>query len=278
MPPTTSTSTPPSKAAQPRPTVPVDEFVALLGLPIRDLALLGQALTHSSYLHEHRGAVAGHNERLEFLGDAVLSLVISEDLYRRRALDDEGVLSARRAIIVSAQGLAGLARRIELGQFLQLGEGESRRDGRTRTSLLASAFEAVAGAIYVDLGYEAVRDWLLTLAANELSTDSPTASLKSAKSRLQELTQRVNGERPIYQLVEATGPDHEKVFRVDVSVAGRVVGSGEGRSQKVAELAAAESALPVVRAKTWIGSSADATGGAPADAPGDAHDERATAS
>lgn len=248
----------------------VDEFVARLGLPIRDLALLGQALTHSSYVHEHRGVVAGHNERLEFLGDAVVSLVISEDLYRRRALDDEGVLSARRAIIVSAHGLAGLARRVELGQYLQLGEGESRRDGRTRTSLLASAFEAVAGAIYVDLGYEVVRDWLLALATNELSTDSPTASLKSAKSRLQEFTQRVNGERPIYQLIEATGPDHEKVFRVEVSVAGLVVGSGEGRSQKVAELAAAESALPVVRARVLTGPAANDPTDEPWDPPGQA--------
>lgn len=256
----------------------VDEFVVRLGLPIRDLALLGQALTHSSYLHEHRGVVAGHNERLEFLGDAVVSLVISEDLYRRRALDDEGVLSARRAIIVSAHGLAGLARRIELGQYLQLGEGESRRDGRTRTLLLASAFEAVAGAIYVDLGYDAVRDWLLALAADELTTESPTASLKSAKSRLQELTQRVNGERPLYRLLEATGPDHEKVFRVEVSVAGCVVGSGEGRSQKAAELAAAESALPEVRGKALSGPSVSGSPPIASAEPGDAHGEQASVS
>lgn len=226
----------------------VDEFVARLGLPIRDVALVEQALTHSSYLHEHRDTVAGHNERLEFLGDAVVSLAISEALFRRRTGDDEGVLSARRAAIVSAHGLSALARRIELGEYLRLGEGESRRDGRTRSTLLASALEAVVGAVYLDLGYHAVRDWLLALAAEEVAADSPVATLKSAKSRLQEFTQRVDGERPAYRLIEVTGPDHERRFRVEVLVAGRVVGVGAGRSQKTAEIAAAEAALPVLRA------------------------------
>ncbi len=226
---------------------PADTFAARLGLPIRDSALFEQALTHSSYLHEHRDTVSGHNERLEFLGDAVVTLVIGEALYRLRPTDDEGVLSARRAAIVSAQGLARIARRIDLGEALRLGEGESRRDGRTRVSLLASGFEAVVGAIYIDLGYDAAREWLLEQAAPELTSDEPLSSLKSPKSRLQEHTQRVNGERPSYRLVEATGPDHEKVFRVEVSVGGSVLGTGVGHSQKSAELAAAEAALPGLR-------------------------------
>ena len=226
---------------------PADTFAARLGLPIRDPALFEQALTHSSYLHEHRDTVSGHNERLEFLGDAVVTLVIGEALFRLRPDDDEGVLSARRAAIVSAQGLARIARRIDLGEALRLGEGESRRDGRTRVSLLASGLEAVVGAIYVDLGYDAARDWLLEQAAPELTSDAPLSSLKSAKSRLQEHTQRVNGERPSYRLVEATGPDHEKLFRVEVSVGGRVLGTGVGHSQKSAEIAAAEAALPGLR-------------------------------
>jgi ribonuclease-3 len=225
-------------------------FAARLGLPIRDLALLEQALTHSSYLHEHRDTVAAHNERLEFLGDAVVTLVIGEALFRLRPTEDEGVLSARRAAIVSAQGLARIARRIELGEALRLGEGESRRDGRTRVSLLASGLEAIVGAIYLDVGYDAARDWLLAQAAPELSSDAPVASLKSAKSRLQEHTQRTNGERPHYRLIAASGPDHEKVFRVEVSVGGRVLGIGEGRSQKAAEIAAAEAALPGLRETT----------------------------
>lgn len=227
-----------------------DAFAARLGLPIRDLALLEQALTHSSYLHEHRDTVSAHNERLEFLGDAVVTLVIGEALFRLRPTEDEGVLSARRAAIVSAQGLSRIARRIDLGEALRLGEGESRRDGRTRVSLLASGLEALVGAIYLDLGFEAARDWLLEQAAPELTSDAPLSSLKSAKSRLQELTQRTNGERPHYRLVEASGPDHEKTFRVEVSVGGRVLGTGEGRSQKSAEIAAAEAALPGLRETT----------------------------
>jgi ribonuclease III len=224
-----------------------DLFAARLGLPIHDLDLLEQALTHSSYLHEHRETVSGHNERLEFLGDAVVTLVIGEALFRLRPTDDEGVLSARRAAIVSAQGLARIAGRIELGDALRLGEGESRRDGRTRVSLLASGFEALVGAIYLDLGYDVVRQWVLEQAAPELSSDAPLSSLKSAKSRLQEHTQRTNGERPSYRMVDASGPDHDKLFRVEVSVGGRVLGTGEGRSQKSAEIAAAEAALPGLR-------------------------------
>jgi dsRNA-specific ribonuclease len=122
------------------------DFAAHLGLSIRDPELFGRALVHSSYLHEHRDAVGGHNERLEYLGDAVVSLAISTALYDLRPGDDEGALSARRAAIVSTTGLARLANRLDLGTWLLLGEGESQRGGRLRPSLLASAFEAVAGA------------------------------------------------------------------------------------------------------------------------------------
>lgn len=226
-----------------------EAFAARLGLAIHDRDLLDQALTHSSYLHEHRDSTPGHNERLEFLGDAVVTLVIAEALFRSHPDDDEGVLSARRAAIVSAAGLAELARRIELGDALLLGEGEARRDGRTRVSLLASAFEALAGAIYLDLGFDDVRAWLLEVARPELERSAPPASLKSAKSRLQETTQRMDGQRPAYRIVETTGPDHDKRFMVEVAVSGRVLATGEGTSQKIAEIAAAEAALPILRAE-----------------------------
>jgi ribonuclease-3 len=226
-----------------------EAFAARLGLALNDPDLLDQALTHSSYLHEHRDSATGHNERLEFLGDAVVTLVIAEALFRAHPEDDEGVLSARRAAIVSAAGLAELARRIDLGEALFLGEGESRRDGRTRGSLLASAFEAVVGAIYLDLGFDAVRAWLLEIARPELERSAPPASLKSAKSRLQEYTQRMDGQRPAYRIVETTGPDHDKRFLVEVAVSGRVLATGEGTSQKIAEIAAAEAALPILRAE-----------------------------
>jgi ribonuclease III len=223
-------------------------FAAHLGLPIRDPELLGRALTHSSFEHEHRDQAGGHNERLEFLGDAVVSLVISDELYRRWPTDDEGLLSARRAAIVSTSGLAVLADRLELGAWLRLGEGESQRGGRQRPSLLASTFEAVVGAIFLDLGFAAACDWILEVAGPELDLKTAAGSLKSPKSRLQELTQQSAGERPIYRLVDVTGPDHERTFRVEVSIAGTVAGLGVGSSRRVAETAAASAALAALEA------------------------------
>ena len=207
---------------------PAEAFAARIGLPVRDLDLLQQALVHSSWHHEHRDAAVGHNERLEFLGDAVVNLAISEALYARHPDDDEGYLSARRAAIVSTTGLARLAGRIDLGSYLLLGEGEAQRSGRRRPSLLASTFEAVAGALYLDLGFAPVSDWIVGLAATELVAEAPIGALKSPKSRLQEFTQRRSGDRPTYRLVDATGPDHEKSFRIEVWVDGEMLGSGEG--------------------------------------------------
>ncbi|HET7167975.1 MAG TPA: ribonuclease III [Candidatus Limnocylindrales bacterium] len=228
-----------------------------LGLPVRDLDLLEQALVHSSWLHEHPDAARGHNERLEFLGDAVVNLSISEALYARHPLEDEGALSARRAAIVSTTGLARLAGRIDLGSYLLLGEGESRRSGRRRPSLLASSFEALAGALYLDVGYERVRTWLVELAEPELSLETPVFSLKSPKSRLQEYTQRRTGDRPQYRLVDASGPDHERSFRVEVRVDGTVLGVGEGSSRRVAETAAASEAIERIRAERRSGPGPD---------------------
>jgi ribonuclease-3 len=227
---------------------PAEALAARLGLPVRDLDLLEQALVHTSWHHEHREDVPGHNERLEYLGDAAVNLVISEALYRRHPLDDEGYLSARRAAIVSTIGLARLAGRIELGRFLLLGEGEAQRSGRRRPSLLASAFEAVTGALFLDLGLDVVRDWLTALADPELSAEQPIGSLKSPKSRLQEYTQRRSGDRPTYRLLEATGPDHEKSFRIEVWVDGTLLGVGQGPSRRTAETAAASEALERLKA------------------------------
>jgi ribonuclease-3 len=226
---------------------PGQALAARLGLPVRDLDLLEQALVHSSWLHEHPDAVRGHNERLEYLGDAVVNLTISEALYLRHPADDEGALSARRAAIVSTAGLARLANRIGLGRDVMLGEGESKRSARRRPSLLASTFEALTGALYLDLGYEPVRGWLTALSEPELALEAPVLSLKSPKSRLQEYTQRRSGERPVYRLVEASGPDHERSFRIEVSVDGQTLGVGEGPSRRVAETAAAAQAIERIR-------------------------------
>jgi ribonuclease III len=226
---------------------PAAAFAARLGLAVRDIGLIEQALIHSSWLHEHPDAAPGHNERLEFLGDAVVNLAISDALFAAYPADDAGPLSARRAAIVSTVGLARLAHRIDLGSALLLGEGEGQRGGRRRPSLLASTFEALAGALYLDIGWDPTRDWLVDLAGPEIAMDPSGLTLKSPKSRLQEFTQRRTGSRPVYHVIDATGPDHEKLFRVEVVVEGRVLGSGEGSSRRVAETAAAVHALDELR-------------------------------
>lgn len=226
----------------------VDAFIEQLGLPVRDRDLIQQALTHSSWQHENRAGSPGHNERLEQLGDAVVNLAISEALFQRYPDDDEGVLSARRAAIVSTIGLARLADRIDLGRHILLGEGERQQRARLRPSLLASAFEAVAGALHLDLGWDVARDWVVTLAAPEIDHGAPALTLKSPKSRLQEHTQRVGGRRPSYELVEATGPDHDKLFVVQVTIDGEVLGIGEGPSRRTAESQAATQALSALEA------------------------------
>ncbi len=187
--------------------------------------------------------------------------MISEALHAHRPDDDEGVLSARRAAIVSTHGLARLARRIDLGSYLLLGEGEDQRGGRGRPVLLASALEAVAAAVFLDCGWDAARTWLAELAGPELTADAPPGTLKSPKSRLQELTQRGSGERPQYRLADVTGPDHQRRFAVEVSVGGRPVGAGEGGSRRSAETAAAAAALETLAAER-----AGAKPGAPAAA------------
>jgi ribonuclease III len=224
-----------------------------LGLPVAESPLVAQALVHTSWLHEHPDDAVGHNERLEFLGDAVVNLAISDALFAAHPLDDEGILSARRASIVSTVGLARLAQRIDLGSVLSLGEGEAQRGGRRRPSIVASAFEALAGALYLELGFEATRTWLTQLAAREIAMDAPVSALKSPKSRLQEYTQRRTGSRPVYHVVDATGPDHEKLFQVEVVVDGRALGTGEGPSRRVAETAAAQRAIELLRAETASG-------------------------
>ena len=240
-----------------------------LGLPVGDGDLLDQALVHSSWLHEHPDSALGHNERLEFLGDVVINLAISESLFARYPADDEGLLSARRASIVSTTGLARLALRIDLGSVILLGEGEAKRGGRRRPSLLASGFEALAGAIYLDLGWDITRDWLTGLAEPELSNDQPGLLFKSPKSQLQEYTQRRTGVRPDYRIVDASGPDHDKLFRIEVWVEDQPLGTGQGPSRRIAETAAAVQALDaILRERSAAGPAHGATPSVAVAAPG----------
>jgi ribonuclease-3 len=209
----------------------------------QDVRLLAQALTHPSYAHEDLAGNSPDNERLEFLGDAVLSLGITHMIMERLPDRSEGELTRVRASMVNKRALAEVARRMGLGRFVRLGKGEDRGGGRDKASVLADCFEAVVGAIYLDGGYEKTLKMLETNLADSLRRVIQKRHPQDNKSQLQESVQNQNGTIPRYILVRETGPDHEKQFCVTVSVGGVVVGRGEGKTKKQAEQRAAEQAL-----------------------------------
>jgi ribonuclease-3 len=228
-----------------------------LGVRFTDLSLLQRALTHRSYLNEHPEHALEDNERLEFLGDAVLDFVAGAWLYHRFPEMDEGRLTRLRAGLVRTETLARFARRFGLGYALLLGRGEDESGGRTRSKNLCGAFEALAGAIYLDQGMEAVRRFaepLFSPALDELLTG---ASDKDAKSLLQEWSQAVLGETPLYRTVASHGPDHAKEFVVAVEIGSTEVGRGEGHSKQVAAQAAAQRALDAIAAGEIVFDSTD---------------------
>lgn len=228
--------------------VPAEELAERLGLQFSDLSLLTQALVHSSYLHE-QPAVSQSNERLEFLGDSVISLIISEVLWWHFPDEDEGSLTTRRAAIVSARGLSRIALRLELGSYLMLGLGADAAGERTRKSVLAATFEAVTGAIYLEFGLLRTRDWLLAVAEPELSDPQSLAALKPSKSVLQELSYARTGKAPHYRLVSDEGPAHARHYVVEALVGGEVLGQGSGRSRREAETEAAAEAVAALEAQ-----------------------------
>lgn len=218
-----------------------EDLAQRLDLRLDDLSLLSEALVHSSFPNENPGTVA--NERLEFLGDVVVDLVISEELVKRFPNEDEGQLTERRAAIVSARGLTRIAQRIDLGAYLRVGQSAEKAGARRRASVLSGALEAVAGAVYLALGLDAARGLLLRLAAPELAATEAATSLKAPKSQLQERMYTLSGRAPEYRLVSAVGPDHAKHYVVEAVVDGRVLGTGEGANRREAETEAAAAAL-----------------------------------
>ncbi|MCA1957514.1 MAG: ribonuclease III [Nitrospira sp.] len=209
-------------------------------------ALLDEALTHKSYVNENRDKDVRHNERLEFLGDAVLSLIISEYLAARYPELREGALSKLKAGLVSESSLAAAARRLDLGAHLKLGRGEERSMGRKKPSLLADGLEAVIAAVYLDGGIQASRTFVLETLAEELrkvESMQTTPGRGDYKTRLQEWCQKRHQFVPQYRTLRETGPDHQKCFQVEVSVGGEALGIGEGASKKEAEQEAARLAL-----------------------------------
>jgi ribonuclease-3 len=222
----------------------LDELSARLGIVLREPELISQAFVHSSFFNENPTLATGHNERLEFYGDAVIGVAVSRLLFLRHPDDDEGSLTARRAALVNREALADLARSIGLDRYLRLGRGETEAGGATRPSVLAACFEALAGALSLTEGTERAEAVMEHLFAPRLEAlDVNSAAPKSAKSQLQEWTQRHRGVKPIYQLVDTTGPPHDQEFRVTVVIGGTAFGLGAGSSRQRAEEQAAQAAL-----------------------------------
>ena len=224
------------------------EFEKKIGIEFKDKDLLRQSLTHRSYLNENRGLKSGHNERLEFLGDAVLELAITDYLYEKYPNKTEGDLTSIRSALVNAQTCSQVASDLEVNDFLLLSRGEAKDTGRARQYILANALEAIIGAIYLDRGYEEARNFILKfispltdkIVAEELWVD--------AKSQFQEKAQDVEGVTPSYKTTKEIGPDHDKKFTVGVYLRDHLIAEGEGDSKQDAEQEAARRAL---REKGW---------------------------
>ena len=214
-----------------------------LGVSFADRSLLHQAFVHRSYLNENPEFALGSNERLEFLGDALLSLVIAEFLYREFPELSEGELTKLRSDLVRQDSLARLATSLCLGEYLYLGQGEERGGGRKRPRNMACTMEALLGAAFMDQGFDAAKGLVLRLFARTIAEVRRCGLASDHKSKLQELIQAERQERPVYRLVEASGPDHDKTFWVEVVVAGEVLGRGSGKSKQAAEKDAARQAL-----------------------------------
>lgn len=220
----------------------LESLIKLLNIKFRDLNVLRQAFNHRSYLNETRGNLIS-NERLEFLGDSILSLVVSSTLFKLRQGDAEGDLTNLRAHIVKTKSLAEASKKLNLGKYLKLSKGEEMGGGRENPQLLANTYEALLGAIYLDQGLDTVRvvveKTLLSLFEKELKSGPP----KDAKSSLQEIVQEKYKESPHYKIIATQGPDHAKEFSVAVYIGGKEMGRGVGSSKQDAEEQSAKQAL-----------------------------------
>jgi ribonuclease-3 len=218
-----------------------------IGYKFRNSHLLEEALTHPSVRHEAQREYFD-NQRLEFLGDAVLQLVMTERLFRHFDEEAEGRLTKLRSRLVSRETLRSYAQAIQLGSYLKLGRGEEASGGRERTSTLGDAFEALIGAIYLDSGLEDARKFVLEQARGDLEQIAEEPVDINPKGDLQELLQSISPTSPVYEVISQSGPEHDKTFIVEARWSGMMLGKGSGRNKKQAETAAAEEAL---RARVW---------------------------
>lgn len=224
------------------------QFETKIGHLFNDKRLLESAFTHRSYLNENRAVGREHNERLEFLGDAVLELVVTEFLYAKYPDKPEGDLTAYRAALVNTQSISDAATKLGMNEYLLLSRGESRDTGRARMIILANAFEALIGALYLDSGYVVARDFVASQLFHKTDEVVEKRLWQDAKSKLQETSQELLGHTPTYEVVSQSGPDHDKKFLVAAVLGSERVATGEGKSKQEAEQAAAEKALA---AKGW---------------------------
>jgi ribonuclease III len=213
-----------------------------LGFSFSDLDLLVTAFTHRSYLNEHRKSVSAHNERLEFLGDAVLELVVTEYLYGNYD-DPEGVLTNWRSSLVRTESISAAADKFGFEPLLRLSRGEKRGSERARMQILANSYEAVVGALYLDQGYEAAKKFITTSILSTFDDILASGSWEDPKSKLQEMAQARDTATPIYKVISEEGPDHDKTFTVGVYVNGELKGQGTGASKQNAQQKAASAAL-----------------------------------
>jgi ribonuclease III len=230
---------------QPIDTAKYQEFSRqTLGFEFDNVELLVTALTHRSYMNEHKKSAREHNERLEFLGDAVLELAVTDFLFRNYS-EPEGILTSWRSALVRTESISAAGDRIGYESLLRLSRGEKRGSERARQQILANAFEALTGAIYLDKGYEAAEKFIQKNILSTLGDILKSGSWRDPKSHLQEVSQSVDNQTPQYRVLEEIGPDHEKEFTLGVFVGNTLMGKGNGPSKQIAQQKAAEAALAV---------------------------------
>jgi ribonuclease-3 len=225
---------------------PLNALEQKLNYSFKDRTLLHKALTHSSFTNENRGKSCDCNERLEFLGDSVLGLVVATELYKRYPEMPEGRMTRLRAQLVCEDSLHRVALKLGLGEYIRLGKGEEMTGGRSRTSILADATEAVIAALYLDGGIGVSRDFIMAHIEPAIEEED-CSDATDCKTRLQELIQKKSGQVLAYELLSESGPDHDKLFMVQVCLNGEPIGQGSGRTKKEAEQSAASRALEYLK-------------------------------
>jgi len=228
------------------------EIEKIIGVTFKSEDLIKTACTHRSYLNEHKSTVKEHNERLEFLGDAVLELVVTDFLYRSYPKKPEGELTSWRAALVKTESLAELADELNVGQFLLMSRGEAKSGGRTRMALLANMVEAIIGAIYLDQGYGVAAKFIEKNINSKLDNILKEGLHIDAKSHFQEVTQEKEGVTPHYEVIGEEGPDHDKTFEMAVYLNKKMWGKGKGNSKQTAQQAAAQDALKKYKLKLHL--------------------------